>query len=546
MKEKNPVAFMSYFRFDDQHDEGRLSEFRERLSEEVRMQTGEDFPIFQDRNIEWGQNWKERIEGALKEVTFLIPIITPGFFKSPACRGELEKFIRYEKKLERNDLILSVYYVGCPLLNEEEKRNKDELAKVIASRQYADWRELRFEPFTSPQVGKTLAQLAIQIRKAIERQAGERAKKKLEAEKGPEKAARPARPRQEKTSEAELKSGQDSAFDPGISLEAASPRPSAKTEPPTHVVDPWHRGDFVSISQAIQTAQPGDRIIVRPGLYEEGLIMDKPLEIIGEGECSEIVIQAIGKEVILFKTTMGRVSNLTLKQIGGGNYFGIDITQGRLELEGCDITSQSLAGVAIHGGADPRLRRNRIHDGKQGAVFVYDNGQGTLEDNEIFGNARSGVIIKAGGNPTLRRNRIHDGKSSGVYVIDNGQGTLEDNEIFGNALAGVAITTGGNPTLRRNRIHDGKEGGVFVYENGQGTLEDNEIFGNALSGVKISEGGNLILRSNRIKNNGMVAVSIIKKSGGTIEDNDLRENGKGAWSISEDSQPLVKRARNLE
>ena len=34
------------------------------------------------------------------------------------------------------------------------------------------------------------------------------------------------------------------------------------------------------------------------------------------------------------------------------------------DLEGCDITSQSIKCVGIHGGADPRLLRNRIHDGK--------------------------------------------------------------------------------------------------------------------------------------------------------------------------------------
>ena len=125
-----------------------------------------------------------------------------------------------------------------------------------------------------------------------------------------------------------------------------------------------------------------------------------------------IVAQATGKDALLFKTTMGRVVNLTLRQMGGGQWYGVDIVQGRLELEGCDITSQSLSCVAIHGGADPLLRRNRIHDGKEAGVYVFENGQGTLEDNDIFGNALSGVQIATGGNPTLRRNRIHDGKRS--------------------------------------------------------------------------------------------------------------------------------------
>jgi cobaltochelatase CobT len=70
MKRRKPAAFMSYVRFDDQHDDGQLTRFRERLSAEVQAQTGEEFPIFQDRNdIAWGQNWRARIEESLDTVS---------------------------------------------------------------------------------------------------------------------------------------------------------------------------------------------------------------------------------------------------------------------------------------------------------------------------------------------------------------------------------------------------------------------------------------------------------------------------------------------
>jgi F-box protein 11 len=583
---------MSYVRFDDKHENGRLTEFRNRLSGEVRMQTGEDFPIFQDRNdIQWGQNWQERIEDSIDEVTFLIPIITPGFFNSPACRDELERFLTREKELKRSDLILPVYYVGSPVLDEEARRAEDKLAQEISKHQYADWRDLRFEPFTSPQVGKILAQLAVQIRSALERPhvpkgaAAHKSGGKNRTKSTKTKTSTVPEPTSERTSptsqvaESEEKGG-------------AAQRPAVKNEPPTIIVDPLHRGNCPTITEAIAQAKAGDKILVRPGLYQEGLVIDKPLEIIGDGDPGEVVIQATGKHTVLFKTTMGRISNLTLRQMDGGQWYCVAIAQGRLELEGCDITSQSLSCVAIYGGADPRLRRNRIHDGKQGGVLVYENGQGTLEDNDIFGNAFVGIAIRTGGNPVLRRNRIHDGKSGGVLIYENGQGTLEDNDIFGNALSDISIKTGGNPVLRRNRIHDGKQGSVMVYENGQGTLEDNDIFGNALCGIEIKNGGNPVLRrnrihdgkqagvyihengqgtlddndifgnsysgveikhdgsptlrNNRINKNANHAIYIHDGGGGTIEDNDLRGNIKGAWSISADSKPKVKRARNQE
>ncbi len=517
---------MSYVRFNDEHDDGQLTALRERLSTEVRAQTGEEFPIFQDRNdIAWGQSWQQRIDETLDAVTLLLVIITPGLFRSPACRAEVARFLERERALGRSDLILPVYYISTREMDDPVLREGDELARVLAARQFADWRALRFEAFTSPVVRKAIARLGERMRDAFWRPPATT-------------PARPASgPREGETASSPAQAGQSSTAE----------RVIAKTEPPTHVVDAYQRGDFATVGEAVKAAKPGDRILVRPGLYEEGLVVDKPLEILGDGPVADIEIRARDADAVLFRAGIGRIANLTLRQAGGeGISYGVDITQGRLDLEGCDISSQNGACVSIHDGADPRLRRNQIHNGKRSGVLVYDEGRGTLEDNDITGNAFAGVEIRAGGDPTLRRNQIHDGKKGGVFVQDAGRGTLEDNDITGNAFAGVEIKTGGDPTLRRNQIHDGKQGGVFVHEGGRGTLEDNDITRNARAGAKITTGGDPTLRRNQIHRNKFEAVWICEGGRGTLEDNDLTDNVRGAWDIAKDCQDNVSRARNKE
>lgn len=165
-----PAAFLSYVRFDDVHDDGQLTQFRERLGAEVQIQTGEDFPIFQDRNdVAWGQNWRARIEEALDRATLLIPVITPGFFRSPACRTEVVRFLERERDLGLADLIVPVYYITTPELDDPVRREDDDLAQALAVRQFADWRELRFEGFYSPVARKAIAQLANRLRESFER-----------------------------------------------------------------------------------------------------------------------------------------------------------------------------------------------------------------------------------------------------------------------------------------------------------------------------------------------------------------------------------------
>jgi hypothetical protein len=163
---------MSYAHFNDQHDDGQLTLFCARLSAEVRAQTGEEFRIFQDRSdIAWGQAWQQRIDQALDAATLLVVIITPSFFRSAACRTEAGRFAARERELGRQDLILPVYYVSAPELDEPVVHGDDELARMVASRQFADWRELRFEPLDSQIARRNMALLAARIRDTLTRPA---------------------------------------------------------------------------------------------------------------------------------------------------------------------------------------------------------------------------------------------------------------------------------------------------------------------------------------------------------------------------------------
>jgi parallel beta-helix repeat protein len=283
----------------------------------------------------------------------------------------------------------------------------------------------------------------------------------------------------------------------------AAARPAATASGPvrTHVVDPRMRGDFTGIAPAIRAAWPGDRILIRPGLYEGGLVVDKALEIVGDGHASDIEIRAYGAEALVFEAgkAEGRVANLTLRQVRGGReYHAVDVREGRLDLEGCDIRSGSSTGVAVLAGASLRLRGSKIHGSHKSGVLVCDSALATLEDNEITGNQSCGVQVRTGASATLRGNRIHNNTESGIWVYDRGQATLEDNDIISNGIVGVSVSSGGSVTVRGNRINRNGDGGVRVRDRGRAVVEDN----------------------------------------------DLRNNPGGAWDMGAGAKPNVKSARN--
>lgn len=295
---------------------------------------------------------------------------------------------------------------------------------------------------------------------------------------------------------------------------------------------------YSSINAAINDVPPNWLIFVPPGTYHESIILNKPVEIIGDGPRDQIIIESSDADCIMMQTSTATVRHLTLRCSAGlknKKFYAVDIPQGQLKLTDCDITSDSLPCIGIHNAsANPLIQQCVIHDSKQAGIYVYENGQGIIEDCAIFGNALAGIDIKQHGNPTVRRCKIHDGKECGVFVYENGQGVIEDCAIFGNTLAGIAMREGGNPSIRRCQVHDNKDG-ILVYKSGQGAVEDCAIFGNAYAGAEIKEGGNLHLRRCRINYNGYEAVWMYDKGSAVVEDCDLTGNARGPWDISLDS-----------
>ena len=139
-----PAGFWSYARDDDERDHGRIRRLAEAVRSEYALLTGEELELFIDRDLRWGDVWKERIDQALRATTFFIPVITPLYFQRPECRNELLTFVGHAKSLGRAELVLPVYYAPVPGLGDEDETD-DEAVTVVGGMQWEDWRDLRLE-----------------------------------------------------------------------------------------------------------------------------------------------------------------------------------------------------------------------------------------------------------------------------------------------------------------------------------------------------------------------------------------------------------------
>ncbi|NEO02756.1 MAG: hypothetical protein F6K50_47755 [Moorea sp. SIO3I7] len=218
----------------------------------------------------------------------------------------------------------------------------------------------------------------------------------------------------------------------------------------TVVVAKSDPADYTTIGEAIKNAQPETRILVKPGIYRESIVIDKSLEILGDGKVSDIVIEATNLNCILMQTDYAIVRGFTLRE----STVGVCVPKGQLILEDCDLTAYDCGIVICGSKANPIIRRCCIHDGQGNGIQIKDNGQGVIEDCDIYGNTYSGVYIDKVGNPTIGRCRIYDGKKDGIWITYNGLGTIEDCDIYGNTAPGVDISKGSNPTFRRCQLEN--------------------------------------------------------------------------------------------
>jgi hypothetical protein len=363
------------------------------------------------------------------------------------------------------------------------------------------------------------------------------------------------------------------------------------------IVSPRGDGRYASIVEALGAAEPGARLVVRPGLYNESVIIDRPVEIVGDGPVEDIVIRGTASSCVQMRTDRALVKGLTLRGRGGRSggdtaFFAVDVPRGNLLLEDCEITSDTLSCVAVHGTtSEATIRRCRVHDGADSGIYFFGGSKGVVEDCELFRNTNVGVAINRDARLTLRRSKVYEGSNAGVVVWNEAWATVEACEVYANRLAGVGVSGGGRLSMRGCSIHEGENSGLFVHDGGVAAIEGCNLFGdseseiavttqgnltardctiyqsrsfgvyirdagqallercviksNAESGVALGAGAVCALRGCRVNNNGQVAIKVTEGAAVSVEDSDLSNNLLGPWDVEEGAFVEAERTREV-
>ncbi|MFP9192821.1 right-handed parallel beta-helix repeat-containing protein, partial [Natrialbaceae archaeon A-CW1-1] len=240
-------------------------------------------------------------------------------------------------------------------------------------------------------------------------------------------------------------------------------------------------GDFDSIQDAIDAAEPGDTICVETGIYDEGL------QVTTEG----ITIAAVpGADPVL----------------QGSSGTGIEIDGAHnVTLEGLTIQGYDSNGIRVTGdGHNLTVRDMRIEDSGRG-IWLENNVASSvvIENNEIVNNGVRGIHIGENNEDVeVRGNYIADNGGVGINARYAPHVVVADNILDGNSGNGIAIWDE-YAVVRDNTLNGNGNVAIRISHDGDHALvEGNEVTGGDV-GISAS-----MVDSPEIRNNAITSATV--------------------------------------
>lgn len=236
-----------------------------------------------------------------------------------------------------------------------------------------------------------------------------------------------------------------------------------------------------SLAERIAHAPPGATVVVGPGVHHGGLVLRRPVSLVGRPGA---VIDADGKgDVIRIASPDVAVRGLTLRDSGtslteenAGIFVekkasGVLIEDNRL--------TEVLFGIYLDGAAGTRVIGNRVRSmpsrrrqDRGDGIHLWDD-QGALVQGNDVGATRDGIYIYVSPGARIVGNYIHDVRY-GVHFMYSNHVLLRDN-ISDHNVAGFALMMSDHLRVIGNTADSNEEYGLLLNYITYSDLADNRV-----------------------------------------------------------------------
>lgn len=214
-------------------------------------------------------------------------------------------------------------------------------------------------------------------------------------------------------------------------------------------MDPSHPECFALPSEALNQAESTDQIFIRPGIYEDRLVItERPIYLIGAGRDQVTIFSRRSGPCYLQRVSGGHISGITFRYVGSDQHSALNILDSTCTISQCRATEGLLSGVVIYGpDCRPTLQGNEICHNRESGIFSFAGAQPYLRENDCFGNHHFGIAARdEHTRPDVINNICRDNMLSGLLLFSQAQALILDNTFQKNVQWGIVLTPDSEPT----------------------------------------------------------------------------------------------------
>jgi hypothetical protein len=276
---------------------------------------------------------------------------------------------------------------------------------------------------------------------------------------------------------------------------------------------------FSSLQLAVQSAPAGGTVLVAPGVYEEGLLIADPVEVIGHCAATVEIIGLVQppSEFLDGPTSIaivdaGKVRLQGLKVSAEGT--GILVAgSSEVEVDQIELVGSSCSGLLSTAGGKVNATNIWVHDMIQqehqylfcGGIAASLAGQLSVQSSLLELTSGAGAAATGAGtdlhlvNVEIRQTVPAKGASDGpgLFAVDGATLTVEECLVRGNVGIGVLLRDSGTKAeFLRTVVADTLLGapeswcsGVAVWSGASASMEESVLSGNHESGLWVDGAG---------------------------------------------------------
>jgi parallel beta-helix repeat protein len=264
----------------------------------------------------------------------------------------------------------------------------------------------------------------------------------------------------------------------------------------TLVVDPTNIfNEYMTISDAILSADNGDIIYVKAGVYHENIVINKSVSIISNDSKLTVINSLENVYSVLIKSSNVTLSGFTITD----SIIGVYILGSNNTIENNIITNHTTA-IFLEDSSEGNILMNNIITKNLEAITLYNSSYNTISKNYIFNNTHAGIKLwELSKNNKIENNTI--AKSvNGIFLgrwsnfnkicynnllseLQENNGLILDysyyNVIYNNTISnwstGISLTNTHNNTIRDN-IFENNYRGIYQKDSYEEKLYEYNFF----------------------------------------------------------------------